>query len=89
MMIGVDSGSIESLTMVDRAPYPDRTLVAQVRFSGSVYRILGAHSLTGVDYKRAKSDQFLAIAEYLDTASNGGTPSLIALDANEPEVGVV
>lgn len=86
VMIGVDGGSIETVSLVDRAPYPDRTLVVQVKFEGSVYRFIGAHSLTGVGYKRAKSDQFLAIAEYLNDAQTGRLPTLMALDANEPEV---
>lgn len=86
VLVGVTGGVIESAGVVARAPYPDRTLWAKVGVPGTSVYVLGAHALTGVDYKCAKADQFLALAEHLDSDELKSCPRILALDANEPKV---
>jgi len=57
-------------------------LFAELKLNNSKINILGFHSLTGVSYKRAKSEQFISIAEFLhDRQFN-----FLCFDANEPKV---
>lgn len=87
-MLGVGllvSPAVEVLRwgVIERAPFPDRTLTAEIRVSDQPINVIVFHSLTGVDYRRAKTAQFRSIAEHLDGLD--GDVVLMG-DANEPEV---
>jgi endonuclease/exonuclease/phosphatase family metal-dependent hydrolase len=85
VMIGVTAGQLEDVRLVEEAPYPDRTLAAVVRVGDTRVHLLGAHGLTGVDYKRAKPDQLRALCRHV-TRLPRSEASVFALDANEPDV---
>lgn len=52
--------------IVERNILPERTLFATVKTSsGQEMRILGIHSITGCDYKKAKSLQYDCLAEFV------------------------
>ncbi len=74
---------IEGLRLIDRAPFPERTLAADVTIGGQSIHIVAFHSLTGVDYGKAKAAQFSAIVEHLH-AVHGHV--VLMGDANEPQV---
>jgi len=67
---------------LDRCLLPDRTLMADIRYKNKTLRIMGLHSITGCDHKKAKSIQFLSFAEAIDEHK----PDIVAFDANEPDV---
>ena len=71
-------------SVIERAPFPERTLVARLKVADNVFEIVCFHSLTGVAYGRAKSAQFSAISEYLHGLS--GVPVVFCGDANEPKI---
>ena len=48
--------------------------------------LLGAHSLTGVDYKRAKADQFRALTRHVVGLHRSSGEAVFVLDAYEPVV---
>jgi hypothetical protein len=73
-----DSGIIE------RTPFPDRTLYTDLSIDNFLFKAICFHSLTGVGYKKAKTAQFVGIAEYLHL--NRDVPTICCFDANEPEV---
>ena len=68
--------------VLPRAPFPDRTLYADLRVDGRDLRVMGLHSVTGCDYRMAKSLQFLSFAEAVDELR----PDIIGVDANEPRI---
>ena len=74
-------GKIVNAVLVDRAVFPERTLVTEVEIAGSRVRSLNFHSLTGVDYKKAKSSNFASIADYLESCDI----DFLCCDANEPK----
>lgn len=69
--------------LIDRAPFPERTLAAELVVGDRSLHVVVFHSLTGVDYRRAKAAQFISITEYL--LGLAGDVVLMG-DANEPEV---
>lgn len=70
-------------SIVERNILPERTLFATVKTSsGQEMRILGIHSITGCDYKKAKSLQYDCLAEFVSEYK----PDIIGIDANEPQV---
>lgn len=73
-------GKITNSHLIDRSVFPERTLVAEVKFSDLQIKVLNFHSLTGVGYKAGKSSNFATIAEYL----NENDIDFFCCDANEP-----
>ena len=69
--------------LIERAPFPERTLSAELTVGGRELHVVVFHALAGVTYKHAKSAQFIAIAEHL--VELGGDVVLIG-DANEPMI---
>lgn len=73
---------IEDARVLDRCLLPDRTLLVDLKSEdGLLLRIMGLHSITGIDHKKAKSIQFLSFAEAIDLYR----PDIVAFDANEPK----
>ena len=68
--------------VIDRSPFPDRTLYVTLKKDGKELRILALHSLTGCGYYRTKSVQYDSFAEFVDTYH----PDIIGIDANEPQI---
>lgn len=75
-----DDIKIKAADVLNRALLPDRTLMLDVEYKGSMLRVIGLHSITGVAHKQAKSMQFLSWAEAVDTFK----PDIVTFDANEP-----
>lgn len=53
---------IISAKCIDRCLLPDRTLLVKVQCGSKTIKVLGLHSITGCDHKKAKSMQFLSFA---------------------------
>ncbi|KZE36314.1 hypothetical protein AV656_14285 [Bhargavaea cecembensis] len=70
--------------VLTRAPFPDRTVFSDLLMDGMMLKCLCFHSLTGVGYKKAKTAQFIGVAEYLHQYR--GQPFICCFDANEPEI---
>lgn len=68
--------------LVERSVFPERTLVAEIEIDGWKVRTLNFHSLTGVDYKKAKSSNFASLADFLESEEI----DFLCCDANEPKV---
>lgn len=68
--------------VIERSPFPDRTIYTTVNYQGTPLRILGLHSLTGCGYYRSKSVQYDSFAEFIDEYR----PDIIGIDANEPQI---
>jgi exonuclease III len=66
----------------ERALLPDRTLFVKVKKDNQECKVLGLHSITGVDHKKAKSIQFYSFAEAIDELK----PDIVGIDANEPKI---
>ncbi len=73
---------IISAKVLERCLFPDRTLLVEAKFNHKPIKILGLHSITGCDHKKAKSIQFYSFAEVVDTYK----PDIVAFDANEPQI---
>lgn len=58
-------GLIVDSKLLDRSVFPERTLATEVNMSGQTIQSLNFHSLTGVDYYKAKSSNFASIADFL------------------------
>jgi len=65
-----------------RTLFPERTLFAEIELEGRKLKIVGLHSITGCDYKKAKAVNFLSFAEMVEDYK----PDVIAIDANEPDI---
>lgn len=72
-----------SFDLVHRAVFPERTLAVTCTHEGKAIRLLNFHSLTGVDYKKAKSSNFASLADYLELNTD---LDFMCCDANEPKV---
>ena len=68
--------------VMDRCILPERTLFVEVEYNNVTIKILGLHSITGCDYKKAKSIQFHSFAEIIDEYK----PDIVGIDANEPKI---
>jgi len=77
-------GLIESSNLLDRSVFPERTLLVNSIFGSEKIQTLNFHSLTGVDYKKAKSSNFASIADFLHQAKD--KLDFFCCDANEPMV---
>ena len=73
---------IESAGVLERALLPDRTLFVEASRNGDPIRILGLHSITGCEHKKAKELQFYSFAEGIDMLK----PDIVGIDANEPKI---
>lgn len=73
---------ILSAKCLDRCLLPERTLLVEIKYGHKPIRVLGLHSITGCDHKKAKSMQFYSFAEAIDEYK----PDIVGMDANEPEV---
>jgi len=78
----VSGGQIKNKGLLNNTVFPERSLVTEIEFGNVNITNLTFHSLTGVDYKKAKSSNFASIASYLATHSI----DLFTCDANEPKV---
>ena len=72
---------IVSANVLERALLPDRTLYVEASREGKTIRILGLHSITGCEHKKAKELQFYSFAEGIDILR----PDIVGIDANEPK----
>jgi len=82
VVIGLSKNlEISKYKVIKRSLLPERTLFVSFKYKNKEVNILGFHSLTGVDYKKAKSAQFYAIAEFI----NKNNLDFMCFDANEPK----
>lgn len=80
----VFGGDILKSEVLSRSIFPDRTLFCSINFENRIVSILNFHSLTGVDYKKAKSSNFASIAEYIINKEDN--LDFFVCDANEPKI---
>lgn len=73
--------SIESAGVFERTLLPDRTLYATFNREGKVYKIAALHSITGCSHLKAKSLNYLSMAEEVENFK----PDIFVMDANEPK----
>jgi len=78
----VFGGLITKKGILENTVFPERSLLTEILIGDVKITNLTFHSLTGVDYKKAKSSNFASIASYLST----NTIDLFTCDANEPKV---
>ncbi len=81
IMVGKQFEVVES-GVVERSPFPDRTLFATIKMDGQIIKLLALRSLTGCGYYRTKSVQYDSFAEFIDEYH----PDVIGIDANEPQI---
>ena len=67
--------------VIDRSPFPDRTMYVETTCENKPLKLLSLHSLTGVGYLTTKSVQFDSFSEFL----HDYRPDVIGIDANEPK----
>lgn len=77
----VFGGNIKEAELITRSIFPERTLCTKIKFNNTHIKILQFHSLTGVDYKKAKSSNFASIADFIHSNSL----DFFTCDANEPK----
>ncbi len=83
--IGCSEGlNITEAGVLERAPFPERALKAKIKHGDNLFEIICFHSLTGVGYLRAKSAQFMVLADYL--SANISIPTVLCGDFNEPKI---
>lgn len=68
--------------VIERSPFPDRTVYVTLQKDKRIIKLLALHSLTGCGYYRSKSVQYDSFAEFIDTYH----PDIIGIDANEPQI---
>ncbi len=78
----VFGGSINGSSLVSRSVFPERTLQTTIKFEDISVDLLTFHSITGCDYKKAKSSNFASIADFLYEHDL----DFFTCDANEPKV---
>ena len=78
------NGRIESSHLLDRSVFPERTLLVNSILGTKQVKTLNFHSLTGVDYKKAKSSNFASIADFLHQEKDN--IDFFCCDANEPKI---
>lgn len=74
-------GEIEDARLLHESVFPERTLFTLLRYDEASIKNLTFHSLTGVDYKKAKSSNFASIAGCI----NEYAVDTFSCDANEPQ----
>ena len=75
-------GSIISRKLISRSVFPERSLFTEINFKGTHVNSFHFHSLTGVDYKKAKSSNFASIADFIQSENI----DFFTCDANEPKI---
>lgn len=75
---------ITSYDLLQRSVFPERTLFTNLKIGNQIVTILNFHSITGVDYKKAKSSNFATIADFME--ENDSVIDFACFDANEPMV---
>lgn len=73
---------IIDVKVIDRCIFPERTLLVEVKHQNVIMKVLGLHSITGCDHRKAKSIQFYSFAETIDIYK----PDIVGIDANEPRI---
>ncbi len=73
---------ITDISVLERTVFPERTLYVDAVWNNTPLKILGLHSITGCQHKKAKSIQFYSFAEAVDFFK----PDIVGIDANEPKV---
>ena len=74
--------TVNQAGVIERSPFPDRTLYISIHRDSKKIKVLALHSLTGCDYYKTKSVQFESFAEFVDEYC----PDIVGMDANEPQV---
>ena len=77
----VFGGAITNSDLISRSIFPERTLFTSLKFKNVSVNNLNFHSLTGVDYKKAKSSNFSSIADFIQEENL----DFFTCDANEPK----
>ncbi len=78
----VFGGRLLDHELVTRALFPERTLCSTIQFEGRDISVMNFHSLSGVDYKKAKASQYNALADFISRRYL----DFFSCDANEPEI---
>jgi len=73
--------TVTTYGVCERTLLPERTLWADFEIDQRSYKVVAYHSVTGCDYKKAKSLNFNAFSEWIDE----NAPDIVMMDANEPE----
>lgn len=73
---------VEDSGVIERSPFPDRTMYINFTCQNKSIKVLALHSLTGCGYYRTKSVQYDSFAEFIDDFQ----PDIIGIDANEPHI---
>ena len=58
-------GKINKADILNETVFPERTLYSEIEINKKIVKNLTFHSLTGCDYKKAKSSNFASIASFL------------------------
>ena len=72
---------ITNAQVLSRTLMPDRTIMVDIEYNNTPFRILGLHSITGCHHLKAKEIQFFSFAEAIDEYK----PDVVGIDANEPQ----
>lgn len=75
--------AFEYSDLIHRSVFPERTLDVTCSSEKKKIRVVSFHSLTGVDYKKAKSSNFATLADHLEENAD---IDFLCFDANEPKV---
>ncbi len=78
----VYGGDIHKSSLLRTSVFPERSLITVIDFNGFYITNFTFHSLTGCDYKKAKSSNFASIASFLAT----NKIDIFSCDANEPKI---
>ena len=78
----VFGGRLIDHELVTRALFPERTLCSTLQFEGRDISVMNFQSLSGADYKKAKSSQYTALADFM----SGRYLDFFSCDANEPRI---
>jgi len=76
------SFQVEDSGVIERSPFPDRTMYIDFVHDNKNIKVLALHSLTGCGYYRTKSVQYDSFTEFIDNFQ----PDIIGIDANEPQI---
>ena len=82
LMICTQSMYIIDAGVFHRTPMPERTLHAEILYEGEILKLTSLNSVTGTNYRKAKSNQFLTFAEAVDSFK----PDIVTIDSKEPEI---
>lgn len=78
----VFNGRMVEHELVGRALFPERTLCSTLQFEGRDISVMNFQSLSGADYKKAKSSQYSALADFISSRYL----DFFSCDANEPRI---